>query len=154
MFLCPVLRALQPRVTRLNPPQPNSSWWGVEQAWPLTSPFLIEMKAEPPTSPPPPPAAQSSAAPRFRSRGEIDTLYLSPWPALWPWCRSPVRPQLVWTAGPVNKTSLHWRGKGASALTLSELFTLALVIIMHYMKGRIPFIIDHCVSSALELLPL
>lgn len=71
-----------------------------------------------------------------------------------PDCRSPVRPQLVWTAGPANKTSLHWRGKGASALTLSELFTLALVIIMHYMKGRIPFIIDHCVSSALELLPL
>lgn len=71
-----------------------------------------------------------------------------------PDCRSPVRAQLVWTAGPANKTSLHWRGKGALALTLSELFTLALVIIMHYMKGRIPFIIDHCVSSALELLPL
>ncbi len=52
MFLRPVLRALQPQVTRLNPPHPNSSWWGVEQAWPLTPPFLIEMKAEPPTRPP------------------------------------------------------------------------------------------------------
>lgn len=63
-----------------------------------------------------------------------------------PDCRSPVWAQLAWTAGPANKTSLHWRGKGAGALTLSEPFTLALVIIMHYMKGRIPFIIDHCVE--------
>lgn len=44
-------------------------------------------------------SASCRAELRFRSCGEIDTLYLSPWPALWPWLPLPCQSAIGLNSG-------------------------------------------------------